>query len=114
MFGVTLNHSLISANDAGFFKEEITPLKLKTRKGEATFDVDEHPRVTEPQDLAALPSVFQKDGLVTAGNASVGFPSSSCCHQCFLNFFFEMRGKGFRLPFEKEKANKKKKNYIIF
>uniref|UniRef100_A0A1I7S134 3-ketoacyl-CoA thiolase, mitochondrial n=1 Tax=Bursaphelenchus xylophilus TaxID=6326 RepID=A0A1I7S134_BURXY len=58
------------ANNAGYFKAEIEPLKLKTRKGEETFEVDEHPRETTAESLAKLPPVFQKDGLVTAGNAS--------------------------------------------
>ncbi|KAI6171542.1 hypothetical protein M3Y97_01027900 [Aphelenchoides bicaudatus] len=58
------------ANNAGYFKQEIEPLKLKTRKGEVSFEVDEHPRETTPESLAKLPPVFKKDGLVTAGSAS--------------------------------------------
>ncbi|CAD5205577.1 unnamed protein product [Bursaphelenchus okinawaensis] len=58
------------ANNAGYFKAEIEPLKLKSRKGEESFEVDEHPRETTTEALAKLPPVFQKDGLVTAGNAS--------------------------------------------
>lgn len=58
------------ANDAGIYKNEISPLTLKGRKGEETFDVDEHPRITSLENLAKLKPVFQKDGLVNAGNAS--------------------------------------------
>lgn len=59
------------ANNAGYFKSEIEPIKLKGRKGEEIFDVDEHPRETTPESIAKLPPVFKKDGLVNAGNASV-------------------------------------------
>ncbi|MEM1418450.1 MAG: acetyl-CoA C-acetyltransferase [Myxococcota bacterium] len=59
------------AQDAGFFADEIAPVELKTRKGTKVLDTDEHPRPeTTPEILAKLPPVFQKDGLVTAGNAS--------------------------------------------
>jgi acetyl-CoA acyltransferase 2 len=58
------------AHEAGYFKAEIEPITIKSKKGEVTFDTDEHPRETTPEMLAKLPSVFQKNGLVTAGNAS--------------------------------------------
>ncbi|MGH7042770.1 MAG: acetyl-CoA C-acyltransferase family protein [Acetobacteraceae bacterium] len=55
----------------GRFKEQILPVRLKTRKGETVFDTDEHPRPdTTAEDLAKLRTVFRKDGTVTAGNAS--------------------------------------------
>jgi acetyl-CoA acyltransferase 2 len=59
-----------AANEAGLFKDEIVPLTLKSRKGEVTFDTDEHPRQSTKEQLAKLRSVFKKEGLVTAGNAS--------------------------------------------
>ena len=46
------------------------PLQLKTRKGTVSFERDEHPRPSTPASLGKLRSVFKKDGLVTAGNAS--------------------------------------------
>ncbi|TMS38340.1 hypothetical protein L596_005087 [Steinernema carpocapsae] len=58
------------ANHAGYFKEEIQPIMQKTKKGDVEFDTDEHPRETTVESLAALKPVFQKDGVVTAGNAS--------------------------------------------
>ncbi|VDP02368.1 unnamed protein product [Heligmosomoides polygyrus] len=59
------------AQDAGFYKDEITPMTVKGKKGEETFEVDEHPRpATTMESLAKLKPVFQKDGLVNAGNAS--------------------------------------------
>lgn len=59
-----------AANEAGFFKTEIAPLDITTRKGTVTFDTDEHPRPSTAESLAKLPPVFRKDGFVTAGNAS--------------------------------------------
>lgn len=55
----------------GRFTSQIVPLELKTRKGSVQFSVDEHVRgdVTAEQ-LAAMKTVFKKDGTVTAGNAS--------------------------------------------
>lgn len=64
---------LIAANNGGYFKNEIAALKLKTRKGEVDFEVDEHPRETTIDSLKKLPPVFKKNGLVTAGTASVRF-----------------------------------------
>ena len=60
-----------AANEAGRFKEEIAPIELKSKKGPVAFTVDEHARpTTTPEILAKLPTVFKKDGVVTAGNAS--------------------------------------------
>lgn len=60
-----------AANEAGEFKSEMAPIDIKTRKGTVSMDTDEYPRPsTTPESLAKLPSVFQKDGVVTAGTAS--------------------------------------------
>ncbi|MDQ2140273.1 acetyl-CoA C-acyltransferase family protein [Alcaligenaceae bacterium C4P045] len=61
-----------AAIDAGYFRDQIVPVVLKTRKGETSFDTDEHVRrdVTL-ESLGKLKTVFQKEnGTVTAGNAS--------------------------------------------
>jgi acetyl-CoA C-acetyltransferase len=60
------------AISSGSFKDEIVPVPLAHKKGEATlFDTDEHPRRgTTVEKLAALKPAFKKDGSVTAGNAS--------------------------------------------
>ena len=56
---------------AGYFKEQIVPVEIKTRKGTVVFDTDEHVRGdTTAEALAGLKPVFKKDGTVTAGNAS--------------------------------------------
>src|ERR1035437_4826817 len=61
----------INAIEKGYFKEQILPVELKTRKGVAMFDTDEHPRADASVDgMAKLRAAFKKDGTVTAGNAS--------------------------------------------
>ncbi|OAD60505.1 3-ketoacyl-CoA thiolase, mitochondrial, partial [Eufriesea mexicana] len=60
-----------AANDAGYFKEEVTPVTVTVKKQDVIVNVDEHPRPqTTLQNLAKLPSIFKKEGLVTAGSAS--------------------------------------------
>jgi acetyl-CoA C-acetyltransferase/acetyl-CoA acyltransferase 2 len=54
----------------GAFKEEISAIELKTKKGVVAFDTDEHPRESTLDSLAKLKPVFKADGVVTAGNAS--------------------------------------------
>ncbi|MCR2747555.1 beta-ketothiolase BktB [Limnobacter parvus] len=55
----------------GYFKEQILPIEVKTRKGPVVFDTDEHVRGDATvEGMAKLKTVFQKDGTVTAGNAS--------------------------------------------
>ena len=54
----------------GRFREQIVPVEVQSRKGPVTFDTDEHPKSTTAEALAGLRTVFQKDGTVTAGNAS--------------------------------------------
>jgi len=59
------------AIEAGFFKQQILPLEMKTRRGVTVFDTDEHVRAdTSLESLAKLRTVFKADGVVTAGNAS--------------------------------------------
>lgn len=56
----------------GRFKSQIVPIVQKTRKGEVTFDTDEHVKAsTTLETLAKLKPAFKKEGgTVTAGNAS--------------------------------------------
>lgn len=54
----------------GRFKEEIVPVEIKTRKGTTIVDTDEHPRPTTMESLAKLRPALDKNGTVTAGNAS--------------------------------------------
>jgi acetyl-CoA C-acetyltransferase len=59
-----------AAQAAGKFKDEITPVELRDRKGPTLFDKDEHNRPdTTLESLAKLHPAFRKDGTITAGNA---------------------------------------------
>jgi len=56
---------------SGIMKEEVTPVEIKTKKGVTLVERDDHMRPeTTMEILAKLPTVFKKDGVVTAGNAS--------------------------------------------
>ncbi|GJG92923.1 beta-ketothiolase BktB [Cupriavidus pauculus] len=61
-----------AAIKAGYFKDQIVPVTLKTRKGDVVFDTDEHVRHDATMDdMTKLKPVFVKEnGTVTAGNAS--------------------------------------------
>ena len=56
---------------AGYFKDQIVPVEIATRKGTVVFDTEEHVRADATiETLAKMKAVFKKDGTVTAGNAS--------------------------------------------
>jgi acetyl-CoA C-acetyltransferase len=60
-----------AAQKAGRFKDEIVPVVVTTRRGDTTIDTDEHPKHgTTLEVLAKLRPAFDKNGTVTAGNAS--------------------------------------------
>lgn len=65
--------SLERANEAintGAFSDEITPVTVKSRKGETHFDVDEQPGNAVIDKIRSLRPAFKKEGTVTAANAS--------------------------------------------
>ena len=56
---------------SGYFKEQILPVEVKSRKGTTVVDHDEHIRTdADLESMAKLRPVFKKDGSVTAGNSS--------------------------------------------
>ena len=60
-----------AAQNAGRFADEIVPVTIATRKGEVVVDADEHPKHgTTAESLAKLRPAFDREGTVTAGNAS--------------------------------------------
>jgi acetyl-CoA C-acetyltransferase len=60
-----------AAIKSGKFKDEIVPVKIATKKGETVIDTDEHPKFgTTLESLQKLRPAFDKNGSVTAGNAS--------------------------------------------
>ena len=70
-FAVNSHRKAGKAMEAGYFRSQITPIELKTKKGVEQFVTDEHVRkeVSEAE-MAKLRPVFKKDGTVTAANAS--------------------------------------------
>lgn len=71
-FSLRSQQNWARAQKEGVFNTEITPIKLKVKGKEVDFVVDEHPRPqTTIEGLAKLPSLFKKNGAVTAGTASV-------------------------------------------
>ncbi|WP_444436189.1 acetyl-CoA C-acetyltransferase [Pseudomonas sp. A6] len=71
-FAAASQQKAVAAIEAGRFRDEIVPVSIPQRKGEAlSFDTDEQPRAgTTAESLAKLKPAFRKDGSVTAGNAS--------------------------------------------
>lgn len=60
-----------AAQKAGKFKDEIIPLEIPSKKGSVVFDTDEYPKHGSTlESLASLRPAFNKEGTVTAGNAS--------------------------------------------
>lgn len=58
------------ATEDGSFDAEITPVTVKTRKGDVTIDKDEQPLKGNPDKIPTLRPAFAKDGTVTAANSS--------------------------------------------
>lgn len=70
-FALNSHKKAAAAREKGYFKDQIVPYELKTRKGVVMFDTDEHIRPdAKIEDMSKLRPAFKKDGTVTAGNAS--------------------------------------------
>ncbi|UOA33563.1 Beta-ketothiolase BktB [Sulfitobacter sp. DSM 110093] len=69
-FALQSQERAAAAIEAGHFKDQIVPVEVKVKRDMVPFDTDEHPKATTAEALAGLRPVFQKDGRVTAGNAS--------------------------------------------
>jgi len=77
-FAVASQNKAEAAQKAGRFKDEIVPVTIKSRKGYIVVDADEYPRHGATLDaMAKLRAAFEKDGTVTAGNAS-GINDGAC------------------------------------
>ncbi len=60
----------LKANRDGAFAEEITPVKVRSRKGEAIISIDEQPAKAQPEKIPTLKPAFREGGTVTAANSS--------------------------------------------
>ena len=70
-FAVKSQNKAEAAQKAGKFKDEITPVTVKSRKGDVVVDTDEYPKHgTTLDSIGKLRPAFDKEGTVTAGNAS--------------------------------------------
>jgi acetyl-CoA C-acetyltransferase len=70
-FAVASQNKAEAAQKAGRFKDEITPVTIKSRKGDVVVDADEYPKLGVTMDsIAKLRPAFDKEGTVTAANAS--------------------------------------------
>jgi acetyl-CoA C-acetyltransferase len=69
-FAINSYRKALEAQKAGKFKEEIIKVSLKTKSGETFFDNDEEPGRVIFEKIATLKPVFDKNGVVTAANAS--------------------------------------------
>ena len=70
-FAVISQEKALKAQKEKKFNDEIVNFKIKSKKAEINFNKDEHPREgVNLETLSRLKPVFQKEGTVTAGNAS--------------------------------------------
>jgi len=69
-FAMQSQERAAAAIEAGYFDSQIVPVPIKKRREMVDFARDEHPKATTLDALSGLRAVFQKDGTVTAGNAS--------------------------------------------
>src|SRR5690349_13326733 len=70
-FAVASQNKAEAAMKSGRFKDEIVPVLIKTRKGDTVVDTDEYPKAGVTVDsIAKLRPAFDKEGTVTAANAS--------------------------------------------
>lgn len=60
----------VTAVQQGFFKDEIVPITVSTRKGDVVVEQDEQPLNAKADKIPSLRPAFKKDGTITAANAS--------------------------------------------
>jgi acetyl-CoA C-acetyltransferase len=60
----------LKAQKENLFKDEIVPVTIKTKKGDLVVEADEEPGKVNFEKMAGLKPVFEKDGTITAANAS--------------------------------------------
>jgi len=70
-FALESHRRAANALEKGYFKDQIVPIEIKSKKGVEQYTIDEHVRPgAKIEDFQKLKAVFKKDGTVTAGNAS--------------------------------------------
>ena len=90
-FAFSSQQKALKAQSSNRFKEEIVNFKIKSKTAEVDFNKDEHPRDgVSLESLSRLKPVFQKDGTVTAGNAS-GINDGAAAVSLMSNYEAEKR-----------------------
>ena len=90
-FAFSSQQKALKAQSSNRFKEEIVNFKIKSKTTEVDFNKDEHPRDgVSLESLSRLKPVFQKDGTVTAGNAS-GINDGAAAVSLMSNYEAEKR-----------------------
>lgn len=69
-FAVNSYKKALKAQEDGLFNDEIVPVTIKSKKGETLVDKDEEPGNVKFEKISSLRPAFEKDGVVTAANAS--------------------------------------------
>ena len=69
-FAIQSLNKAVTAIHSGFFKDEIVPVTVTSRKGDVVVDTDEQPLNAKPEKIPTLRPAFKKDGTITAANAS--------------------------------------------
>ena len=69
-FALQSQERAAAAIAAGYFDSQIVPVQIRVKRDMVDFARDEHPKATSLETFAGLRPVFEKDGTVTAGNAS--------------------------------------------
>lgn len=69
-FALESQNRAAKAIEEGRFASQIVPVEVRVKRDKVAFETDEHPKPTTAEGLAGLRAAFQKDGTVTAGNAS--------------------------------------------
>ena len=69
-FAIESYKRAIEATNSGRFRDEIYPVKISSRAGETIVDKDEEPQKVKFEKIPTLKPVFDKNGVVTAANAS--------------------------------------------
>ncbi len=78
-YSITSNKKALAAIENDCFVDEIMPVTITPRRGDPyAFNVDEGPRAATMEVLAKLRPAFDRDGIVTAGNASKLSDGASC------------------------------------
>jgi acetyl-CoA acetyltransferase family protein len=81
-----------AALEKNYFAQEISPVKVTTKKGEVIVEKDEHPKPDSTiEKLSTLKSLFKKEGLVTAATAS-GIVDGAACSLLASESFAKTKG----------------------